>query len=114
MSHISHTDLCCRDGGVSGYRGGYPFPLNIGRAAGQHMIQGYEPLDYDGETGEPGPRGSRRQQAMEFDTGYNLTACNSYSPPGPEMGSYSARTVVTYQTHIETGNTDPGRIGLPH
>ena len=76
------------------------------------MIQGYEPLDYDGDNGDPGPRG--RRQPMEFDSGYNLTACNSYSPPGPEMGSYSARTVVTYQTHIETGtDIDPGRLGLP-
>ena len=85
------------------YRGGYPFSLNIGRG-GQHMIQNYDTIDYD-EAGDSGPR-SRRN--MDFDSGYNLTACNSYSPPGHEMGSYSARTVVTYQTSIETGNDDSG------
>ena len=68
------------------------------------MIQNYDTIDYD-EAGDSGPR-SRRN--MDFDSGYNLTACNSYSPPGHEMGSYSARTVVTYQTSIETGNDDSG------
>ena len=43
---------------------------------------------------------------------YNLACANSYSPPGPEMApAYSARTVVTYQTHIETGNGEHGKLG---
>ena len=42
---------------------------------------------------------------------YNLACANSYSPPGPEMApAYSARTVVTYQTHIETGNGEHGKL----
>ena len=56
---------------------------------------------------------------------YNLAACASaYSPTAPEMGSYSARTVVTYQTHIETGMRGhgplswgggvPGVASVPH
>ena len=39
-----------------------------------------------------------------FKLRYNLVA---YSPNTPEMGSYRASTVVTYQTHIEAGQV-PG------
>merc|ERR550534_3679082 len=42
-----------------------------------------------------------------------MACTNSYSPPGPEpMGpSYSARTVVTYQTHIEAGHPMRSHLG---
>jgi len=90
------------NGEAASYRS-YPFSLNIGRAgagagaSGQHMISpGYE-LDY--EEAESVSRARRNMQ--DFD-GYNLACASAYSPSGPEMGSYSARTVVTYQTSIET------------
>eukprot|EP00092_Neocalanus_flemingeri_P023400 GFUD01025371.1.p1 GENE.GFUD01025371.1~~GFUD01025371.1.p1 ORF type:complete len:263 (+),score=42.52 GFUD01025371.1:352-1140(+) len=51
---------------------------------------------------------------QDFDT-YNLvcSGASSYSPPAPEMGSYRASTVVTYQTHIEAGQVPTMGRHLP-
>lgn len=106
-SDRDHTPFNLVDQDSDDLRGtrGYPFPVNplIGRvAAANQQILPYDNIDYDdtSQSLETSRRGNRMQ---DFD-GYNLVA---YSPNTPEMGSYRASTVVTYQTHIEAGQV-PG------